>query len=629
MVVSQIESNLERTFHKSKWVDFLRQYGPIPRNDNMYDEVIQRNLKTKKIEPIIFETEYLDELINNFKSTSPKSVILTGTAGDGKTFCCREVWEALGGAREIWEQDITIRQLNLDNHKLYIVKDLSELNNEDKIRILTLMADSIINFSSDQIYLIAANDGQLIEAWEQAENTDNVIKVRKIIEELLVNDQQEDLNYNLRFYNLSRLNTARMFTKILDAVINHSGWQECQKCYYHNPPNLNEKCPIWENKKRLEEKHWNNILRERIIDLLQLVELNGIHLPIRQLLLLISNMLLGHPEGKDKLLNCKIVPFIVDNDKSYLSSIYHNIFGFNLSERKINSIEVFKVLNSFGIGKETSNQIDNILIFGKDDPEISHYYHKFLKNDSFYGTSKNFIIGQKSYLEGDLIEEKNNFLKILISQRQRLFFIIAKDEEENLNFWNLTIFQFAGEYLNKVYKKLKNNEKVSQNIIGRLAKGINRIFTGMLVNNFNEIIIATSGSYSQAKISQVYEESIPVRKNRGEEVTIELEENHNIPTLIVYLSVIQNDIYPIKLTLNLARYEYLSRVAEGTLPSSFSQEYYEDILAFKTQILQKVKLRKKWEGEELETDNSLLINLLEMKDDGKAHPINMEVMICR
>lgn len=48
MVVSQIESNLERTFHKSKWVDFLRQYGPIPRNDNMYDEVIQRNLKTKK-----------------------------------------------------------------------------------------------------------------------------------------------------------------------------------------------------------------------------------------------------------------------------------------------------------------------------------------------------------------------------------------------------------------------------------------------------------------------------------------------------------------------------------------------------------------------------------------------------
>lgn len=81
-----------------------------------------------------------------------------------------------------------------------------------------------------------------------------------------------------------------------------------------------------------------------------------------------------------------------------------------------------------------------------------------------------------------------------------------------MNFWNLTIFQFAGEYLNKVYKKLKNNEKVSQNIIGRLAKGINRIFTGMLVNNFNEIIIATSGSYSQAKISQVYEESIPVRK---------------------------------------------------------------------------------------------------------------------
>ena len=26
----------------SKWINFLRKYGPVPRNDNMYDETIQR-----------------------------------------------------------------------------------------------------------------------------------------------------------------------------------------------------------------------------------------------------------------------------------------------------------------------------------------------------------------------------------------------------------------------------------------------------------------------------------------------------------------------------------------------------------------------------------------------------------
>jgi hypothetical protein len=33
------------------------------------------------------------------------------------------------------------------------------------------------------------------------------------------------------------------------------------------------------------------------------------------------------------------------------------------------------------------------------------------------------------------------------------------------------------------------------------------------------------------------------------------------------------------------RYEFLSRVAKGALPGSFSRECYEDILAFKSQLL--------------------------------------------
>ena len=65
---------------------FLRNYGPIPTNDNMYDESIQRALKRHKIVPIALPAQFLADFLINFKSDSPLSQIITGTAGDGKTY---------------------------------------------------------------------------------------------------------------------------------------------------------------------------------------------------------------------------------------------------------------------------------------------------------------------------------------------------------------------------------------------------------------------------------------------------------------------------------------------------------------------------------------------------------------
>lgn len=37
------------------WLKFLRHYGPVPRNDNMYDETIQRSARRHDNAPIDFE----------------------------------------------------------------------------------------------------------------------------------------------------------------------------------------------------------------------------------------------------------------------------------------------------------------------------------------------------------------------------------------------------------------------------------------------------------------------------------------------------------------------------------------------------------------------------------------------
>src|SRR5262249_47096088 len=86
----------------STWLRFLRHYGPIPRNDNMYDETIQRSARRQKITPIEFEHPMQDLVLRCFdkRSVDPVSVILTGTAGACKTAPCPPGVESAQRGRE-------------------------------------------------------------------------------------------------------------------------------------------------------------------------------------------------------------------------------------------------------------------------------------------------------------------------------------------------------------------------------------------------------------------------------------------------------------------------------------------------------------------------------------------------
>src|SRR5690349_9999462 len=120
----------------SRWIRFLRNYGPIPTNDNMYDETIQRALRRHRIKPLVLPAQFLNELLINFRSENPVSEILTGTAGDGKTYHCRETWLQLGGSEADWNTGRKVQNLVLGNRDLVVVKDLSELRAEESAIVL-------------------------------------------------------------------------------------------------------------------------------------------------------------------------------------------------------------------------------------------------------------------------------------------------------------------------------------------------------------------------------------------------------------------------------------------------------------------------------------------------------------
>jgi hypothetical protein len=628
------------------WLRFLRQYGPVPRNDNMYDETIQRSARRHGIAPIVFEHPAHFEIVNCFNqaTTDPVSVILTGTAGDGKTHLCRQVWKALKGDDTEWASDNPY--LTIEFHypkdkkswpdtddrdlyrpvKIHFIRDLSGWAPQqgaewdpEKEELLQKFSRSVFDGESDEIFLIAANDGQLVESWRRLKETEAVKRTRQVFEDLLVEDRQHQAGVRLKFFNLSRASSAELFDRALDAFLNHPGWDEVKREIPAENDLFGPKCPIRHNYELLQTP----LVRSRLRSLLELCDHNGLHVPIRQILLLLTNAILGHPDAKDHLMIPADVPKIIAAGTTSKASLYNNIFGGNLSEIRRQAITIFDYLERFQIGHETSNRVDNILIFGQDDANLGSHFTEFVANDQFYGADPRFYAAKREYIEGTDESEDNSrdFLQMLVSQRRGLFFKIPKQSESELNLWELTVFKFAGEYLDSVAEVLRQGAIVKRPILSKLIKGLNRVFTGMLINSDREIYLATSGNYSQAKVSRILVERISVEPSKGEKVILQYDESNGR----VLLSVFFAPDVSVDFNLTLIRYEFLSRIAlEGALPASFSKECYEDLLAFKSQLI--AAYMKRQSRESATAGSTISLNLLALTERGMPEQKSVEVV---
>src|SRR5690349_9811836 len=98
-----------------QWVRFLRNYGPIPTNGNLFDEHVSAALERAKVQPIALPTPYLDTMLAYVLTGQPGSLLIAGTAGDGKTYHSRQLWLRLGGDPKAWATDETIKTLRLDD----------------------------------------------------------------------------------------------------------------------------------------------------------------------------------------------------------------------------------------------------------------------------------------------------------------------------------------------------------------------------------------------------------------------------------------------------------------------------------------------------------------------------------
>ncbi|WP_145428821.1 hypothetical protein [Symmachiella dynata] len=620
-----------------QWIRFLRHYGPSARNDNMYDEHIRASAARSKLSPLLFKHPIEDDLLALFSPSaqSATSVILTGTAGDGKTHLCRQVWMQLGGDADQWETDDVYFHVTADiagkETTVHIVRDLTGLpptgktgEFPTKTDLLESFSRTIFDNSSNCVFLIAANDGQLVDTWARLNHSkDRVDDTGLLLEDLLFNDRRDDEGSNLKLFNLSRISSAELFDRSFNAFINHEGWNHCKDEAESEKKLFGAHCPIRRNYEILKADQTKTRLRA----LLQLCDHNEIHLSIRRILMLLTNAVLGfagnEAAGKkveDRLLREVDVQRVIESGQVAKASIYNNIFGGNLTKYRRNSHDIYEQLGRFRIGHETSNRIDNLLIYGDSDIGLKKHFDRFLTDDRFYGANQSYRALQMAYIEGadEGGDKTEQFLEMLVSQRRGLFFKIPQSLEGELSPWDLTVFSFAGEYLDRVLRRLHDGKKIEKRVVARLTQGLNRIFIGMLVTSDDELWLTTGLSGSNAKVSFVLEDRVSVARDSWRCVTIGAD-SAGFPLLRV--SFDEKSVVELKLTLT--RFEFLSRVAEGVLPGSFSKECHEDMLAFKSRLLSAAKQRQ--DGFSYDEASQKEFRFVELDELGYPRPKTVEL----
>jgi hypothetical protein len=292
---------------------------------------------------------------------------------------------------------------------------------------------------------------------------------------------------------------------------------------------------------------------------------------------------------------------------------------------------VFKAMAAFGIGDETTNSADGLLVYGKDDAKLMQAFARLVGNDPVYGANMRLLTAQDKYLEGEEAARIDGgaagFMELLQAQRRRLFFTLPL-AEEGYPFWSMTVFRFAGEYL-EMRAALLEKKAVAEAVRGRLVRGLNRVMTGLLIDNVDRIFVASSGGFTQSRVSVLCDTEASSRRSNGVGMAIKLAAKTGRPMLDVSLA--QGAGNSVAFDITPTRFEFLARVADGALPGSFSNECLEDMLAFKTKLLRKAELirnrNERDEEEARDDDGSLTLKFIDIEQGGHgfSRPITVRV----
>ena len=452
---------------ENKWVRFLDGY--TQGLGQIQDEHVRKAAQKLDVKPLQIDLAWQQEVIDRFtESFAPELIILTGTAGDGKTKLARDIVMHLKGSDFSEDEWNELRFIRSDNE--IIVKDYSELSFNEKGLIIDELVDIYKSRQVKRRILIAVNDGILVESLDEyinhcndVEHSKLVYEIKKIIEDkvnLGFSDKQHSELYNL--INLSKLNAKTNLELIFKSILQNDGWTACSDC----TGSIDKSCPILKKRQQLID---NSHIIENLSNVILLLQLNNEHFTIRELLNLASNTLLAstpkHPSLQliditfpNETLRCKSIAKNHDQlDKvSKESSIEVGFWGMNLGINKMHDSRPYSEINKLEFGLHSSNYWDS----------------KIKKKERQY------------YLPIDDINANNINPKTLITRSRMQLYCFQRDDKKAYELQRYTSFK---EYYNNIYTPLAQvsgmPKEVPSTTIEDIIMALNRVFHGRFISD--------------------------------------------------------------------------------------------------------------------------------------------------
>ncbi|MDP2495534.1 hypothetical protein Q8W25_16000 [Shimia thalassica] len=558
---------------KNPLVDFLTAYGPVPNAQNMYDEFVSEASRTAGIAPLEIEESRSKTISEKLMSNQPVSVILTGTAGDGKTYTARKCFDIIQDGKVEWDSSQVETSIECPSNGTTVtfVKDLSEMTSAEKQALMPRLLSAITGASNNEVFVICVNDGHLLKTWREhvGRDADSERAILKI-QGLLKDDREVDPELNLLLVNMSRTSHASTLDKIIDAITDHPEWSSCKECPVYS---AEKRCPILINREIIQRRGEETI-RTRLRSLIELAAADDAHLSIRQIILIVVNSILGdRKQGTSSLLNCNRARIRAQGGERAETNPYSNIFGDNHPPSRKRNYSAFSVLGKFYVGEETSNYFDDALL----DPDDAHP----LPPEDEYGKAIFDRIG-KDYRD----DPTNNISALrpaILDQRRRLFFLSPdvdlRSSSRPRSPWHLTTFYWGDLYVNLLTEEAERNLGHFKSTRGLILKGLNRTLIGALTDTDKDLWLPQpSGVYHGAEKPLLAFDPIGWRGHLYKLNLSAPQMPGRPPKLQILQAVSESEISALNLTPTL--FEYLVRVAHGALPTSFSNQCYQDVRNF-------------------------------------------------
>ena len=534
---------IEATEHRigyNPFVDHLNEYVTVsPEHASAFDE-----FSSKSPPPpggrLEMDTKVERFLKERFAGERPPSVILTGNAGDGKTYLCRRMFETFSGPEtpvEWGEQSqVTVER---DGLELCLVKDLSEIDENEGERVLRELQAASSARDAGPVFLIAANEGRLRALLRHGD----LEELRRKADAQLRGEAPTD--DQLLIINLNRASTSSYVPQVLEWVARPEQWRECRGCPAFNG------CPIRFNASRLAEDR----VTVRLTTLFRILEHLDVHVTVRDMLIHLAYVVTGGLSC-DEVVRKHREP---DHDL-HTRSYYENCWGTRASRADSRKLSVVNHLRNLDVGDYSLYEVDDFIINGDSaDDEVPRVEHARLFEPAVDLKGEYFSQRRRAYLRGDAASASGaaeEFVGLLPHCRRKLFFEWEDTEKAD----RLTPFLFLPDYL----RLLGGYGGILDRAKPRLIKGLNRALTGLYVSR--EDILFVTSQYAHA-----VEHPVPIVRVQVPAWNVALRPEPDDPVwsdsgrrrLLLKIADPWAGQPPVAEHIDLLRFEYLMRLARG------------------------------------------------------------------